>query len=95
MKATDKPVKSAALVGLGLDNDDGHTRLTRGKNFVLLGGSQDTHSVMQETAIKINEQLDRRGKRLEDVSIKELREICGEVKDSVGGPPSPSGRGSG
>ncbi len=84
MKATDKPVKSAALLGLGLDNDDGHTRLTRGKNFVLLGGSQDTHSVMQETAIKINEQLDRQGKRLEDVSVKELREICREVKDSVG-----------
>ena len=84
MKATGKPVKSAALLGLGLDNDDGHTRLTRGKNFVLLGGSQDTHSAMQETAIKINEQLDRRGKRLEDVSVKELREICHEVKDSVG-----------
>jgi hypothetical protein len=84
VRATDKPVKSAALVGLGLDNDDGHTRLTRGKNFVLLGGSHDTHSAMQETAIKINEQLDRRRKRLEDVSIKELREICREVKDSVG-----------
>ena len=84
MKATDKPVKSAALLGLGLDNDDGHTRLTRGKNFVLLGGSQDTHAAMQETAIKINEQLDRRSKRLEDVSIKELREIYREVKDSVG-----------
>ena len=84
MKATDKPAKSAALLGLGLDNDDGHTRLTRGKNFVLFGGSQDTHAAMQETAIKINEQLDRRGKRLEDVSVKELREICRDVKDSVG-----------
>jgi hypothetical protein len=84
VKATDKPAKSAALLGLGLDNDDGHTRLTRGKNFVLFGGSQDTHAAMQETAIKINEQLDRRGKRLEDVSVKELREICRDVKDSVG-----------
>jgi hypothetical protein len=84
VKATEKPAKSAALLGLGLDNDDGHTRLTRGKNFVLLGGSQDTHRAMQETAIKINERLDRRGKRLEDVSIKELREICHDVKDSLG-----------
>lgn len=84
MKATEKPAKSAALLGLGLDNDDGHTRLTRGKNFVLLGGSQDTHRAMQETAIKINERLDRQGKRLEDVSIKELREICHDVKDSLG-----------
>jgi len=34
---------------------------------------------MQETALKINEHLDQRGKRLEDVSIGELREICRET----------------
>ncbi len=85
MKASqpDKP-KSAALLGLGLDNDDGHTRITRGKNFLLCGGSQDTHTVMQETAVKINEHLDRRGKRLEDVPTGELRDICRDVRDSVG-----------
>ena len=67
--------KQAALLGLGLDNDDGHTRITRGKNFLLAGGSYETHAQMQETAVKINEQLDQRGQRLEDVSIRELREI--------------------
>lgn len=82
MKANDEP-KSAAILGLAFDNDDGHTRLTRGKNFVLLGGSQDTHAVMQETAIKVNERLDRSGKRLEDVSVKELRKILREVSESV------------
>ncbi len=81
--AKKKQNKSAALLGLGLDNDDGHTRLTRGKNFVLYGGSEQTHSVMQETAVKINEHLDKRGKQLEDVSARELREICSEVRDSV------------
>jgi len=70
-------------LGLAFDNDDGHTRLTRGKNFVLCGGSHQTHAVMQETAIKINEKLDHRGKRLEDVSIGELRDICNEVKESI------------
>jgi hypothetical protein len=30
---------------------------------------------MQETAIKVNEQLDKRSKRLEDVSLSELRDI--------------------
>lgn len=78
MKAT-KQRKQAALLGLGLDNQDGHKRLTRGKNFVLYGGSQDTHAQMQETAIKINEQLDRRGKRLEDISPREFSEIFHEV----------------
>jgi hypothetical protein len=71
--------KSAGLLGLAFDAEDGHTRLTRGDNFVLAGGSQETHAVMQETAIKINEHLDRRGKRLEEVSIRELRDICREI----------------
>jgi hypothetical protein len=38
---------------------------------------------MQETAIKINEQLDKRSKRLEDVSTSELRSICRDVAESV------------
>lgn len=84
MKATNKDRKSAALLGLAFDSDDGHTRLTRGENFVLYGGSQETHTVMQETALKINEHLDRRGKRLEDVSLRELRSICRDVTDSIG-----------
>ena len=67
--------KSAALVGMAFDAEDGQTRLTRGKNFVLCGGSDETHAVMQETAIKVNETLDRQGRRLEDVSLGELRDI--------------------
>jgi hypothetical protein len=85
MRATNKPDKSAALLGLAFDNEDGHTRLTRGENYVLCGGSQDTHAVMQETAVKINEHLDRKGKRLEDASAGELRSICREVAESIGG----------
>ena len=83
MRAAGNRKKSAALLGLGLDNDDGHTRLTRGKNFLLLGGSEETHAVMQETAVKINEHLDKSGQRLEDVSVTELRNICRDVDNSV------------
>lgn len=79
MKASRKKQARAALLGVGLDGDDGHTRLTRGDNFVLYGGSDETHSVMQETVIKVNESLDRRGKGLEEVSGKELRDIFFEV----------------
>ena len=83
MKRTENAQKpkapQAALLGLAFDAEDGHKRLTRGDNFVLFGGSQETHSVMQETAIKINEKLDQRGKRLEDVSMQELRDICHDV----------------
>jgi len=61
---------------LAFDADDGQKRITRGKNFLLAGGSQETHAVMQETAIKVNEHLAREGKQLADVSIGELRDIC-------------------
>jgi hypothetical protein len=84
VRAANVVPKSAALLGLAFDHEDGHTRLTRGKNFLLCGGSQDTHAVMQETAVKVNEQLDKRGKRLEDVSVGELRKICRDVTESIG-----------
>ncbi len=72
------------MLGIGLDNDDGHVRLTKGKNYALVGGSQDTHGLMQETAVKINEELENRGKRLEDLSVREFRDICQEVRESIG-----------
>ena len=31
--------KKALLLGLGFDNKDGHTRVTLGENFRLIGGS--------------------------------------------------------
>jgi hypothetical protein len=78
MRSAGKKAK-ATLLGMAFDAEDGHTRLTRGKNFVLCGGSTETHEVMQETAIKINEHLDQRGRRLEDMSLSELRDICQSV----------------
>ena len=74
-----KPAAKSALLGFGFDADDGHTRLTRGENFLLFGGSQDTHGQMQETAIKVNEELARRGKRLEDISPPELFDILYKI----------------
>ncbi len=74
-----RPPAEAALLGLAFDADDGQKRITRGKNFVLAGGSHDTHAVMQETAIKVNEHLTREGKQLSDISIRELRDICHEA----------------
>ena len=75
MKAARNKKTSAAMLGVGLDDAQGHTRLTRGDNFVLVGGSYETHARMQETAIKVNEQLEKRGQKLEDLSGGEFREI--------------------
>ena len=69
----------AWLLGLGLDNKDGHVRITRGPNFQLLGGSTETHEMMTETAVKVNEELLRRGKRLQDVSPNEFKDILDRI----------------
>lgn len=79
MKRSNRIGKKSALLGLAFDAEDGHRRITRGDNFLLCGGSEETHGVMQETAIKVNEQLADRGKRLEDVSARELGDIFREV----------------
>jgi len=68
--------RAALLLGLGLDHADDHVRVTRGQEFYLLGGSHDTHQAMQEKAIRFTEELDRRGKRLADVSRDELIDIA-------------------
>jgi hypothetical protein len=73
-----KKKKAAIMLGLGLDSD-GHKRLTTGPNFALLGGTQDTHDAMTEKAIKINEKLAAKGKKLEDVSREEFDEIAHAV----------------
>ncbi len=69
------PAKRAGLLGVGLDNQDGHKRVTQGEQFVLVGGSEETHGRMTETAIKTFEELKRRDKRLDSVDPRELAEI--------------------
>ena len=75
------------MVGLGMDSD-GHKRVTTGDNFVVAGGTQDTHEQMTETVVKINEKLTERGKCLNTVERTEFKDIA----ESVGlkeQPPTP------
>ncbi len=68
----------ALLLGVGLDSD-GHKRITTGPNFALVGGSEETHEVMTEQAIKINEKIKAKGKTLEEVSGPEFDDIAASV----------------
>jgi hypothetical protein len=70
----------ATLLGLAFDATDGHKRITRGSNFFLAGGSEETHGVMRDTIIKVNEQLDARGIELADVSPDELRDMLNDTQ---------------
>ena len=73
------------LLGVGLDSD-GHKRITKGDNFAMVGGTEETHDGMVEKAVKINEKLARKGKNLNNVT----REEFDDVAQSVGlVPPAP------
>ena len=67
------------LIGLGLDNKNEHKRFTKGHNFCLIGGSEDTHKAMQEKSIKFNELLKERRKTLDEINNKEFYEIADKV----------------
>jgi hypothetical protein len=69
------------FVGVGLDNQDGHQRLTRAEHFLLVGGSEETHGRMQEVSIRFNESLEQRGKRLQDASVQEVVDLMRRAMD--------------
>ena len=76
----DQPGKGKRhLLGLGLDNEDGHVRVTRGDNFSLYVCSEATHERMQETCLKLNEKIRGRGKTLDQVSGEEMRDLFHEI----------------
>lgn len=81
--------KKAWLLGLGLDNKDGHVRMTMGENFKLFGGSEETHGRMQEQSIKMNECLKQRGKTLDEMGRQEFCEIADKLGMPLCKPPVP------
>ncbi|MGF1579338.1 MAG: hypothetical protein ACFCD0_08255 [Gemmataceae bacterium] len=63
------------VLGVGLDTDDGHKRITQNEDVVLVGGSEETHERMQEVSIKFNESLKARGKRVQDAEVSEVIDL--------------------
>ena len=63
------------LIGIGLDCEDGHTRVTGGEEFSIVGGSEKTHECMTETICKTFEDLKNNGKTLNNVEENQLRDM--------------------
>jgi hypothetical protein len=76
--------KVNGIVGVGLDAEDGHKRVTRTEEMVLLGGSEETHGRMQETAIRFGEELEKRGKALPETSVREAIDLLREAIEKTG-----------
>ena len=79
MMQNQNPNRDAMLLGMGFDHADGQKRITKGDNFCLVGGSEETHERMTETTIKFNEKLARKGKHLSEVSREEFADLLREA----------------
>jgi hypothetical protein len=66
----------AALIGFGLDNADDQQRVTRSDQSFILGGSEETHGYLQETAVRLECELDRIGRDLGDLDPSELADLA-------------------
>ena len=80
-KSQKKTIEFVGLFGVGLDNQDEHKRITKGDEFLLVGGSQETHERMQDVAIHVTESLGEKGKRLRDAETEELVDLLRKAMD--------------
>jgi hypothetical protein len=69
------------FLGVGLDSKDGHQRLTKNEHFLLVGGSEETHEKMQETAVKFTEALENKGKTLRETTLEEILDLFHDAQD--------------
>ena len=80
-KSKEKAVETLGLLGVGLDNEDQHKRITKGEEFLLVGGSEETHERMQDVAIHVTEALRHKGKRFQDAEIQEVIDLVHDAMD--------------
>jgi hypothetical protein len=69
----------AAIIGLGLDGGPGPRRILNGSQCFVVGGSPETHAAMVETMLRLESELERRGRTLGDVSPDELLDIAARI----------------
>ncbi len=79
-KKKDEP-ELVGFLGVGLDNEDEHKRVTRTRDFTIVGGSEETHERMQDTAIHFEESLDKKGKTLQEASLREVLELLARAME--------------
>ncbi|MDR0361788.1 MAG: hypothetical protein LBJ46_03750 [Planctomycetota bacterium] len=65
----------ALLVGFGLDDSNGHFRVTRADGTRLFGGSEATHEEMRLRADRILNELGRLGYNLSSITREQLAEV--------------------
>ncbi len=79
-ESKEKERQVVGFLGVGLDGDGEH-RVTRTEHFFLVGGSENTHERMQDTAVKFNEALTRRGQPLQQLPVKVVIDLLRQAHE--------------
>ena len=80
-KKRGKKEEVLGFLGVGLDAKDGHSRVTQSEHFLLLGGSEETHERMQDTAIRFGETLKKSGKPLCETEPQQALDLLRDALD--------------
>jgi len=80
-KPKETKTELVGLFGIGFDHQDEHQRITEGEEFLLVGGSEETHERMQDVAIHVTESLKNKGKRLQDACVDEVIDLMHKAMD--------------
>jgi hypothetical protein len=80
-KSKKKDEQVIGFLGVGLNNDDGHKRVTSNGPFLLVGGSEETHERLQDISIRFNETLQKRGKILPETLVEEVLDILNAASE--------------
>jgi len=75
-----KRKKIIRLLGVGFDADDGHVRITKGENYDVLMGSDESHEYIQQLIQRIEDELKARGMSLDDLTPEEFGEFVQSIK---------------
>jgi hypothetical protein len=80
--------RKGVIVGVRVDRKpDGHTRVSRGDDFVALGGSKEGHEHLRDTVAYISDEAKRRGRPAADMGREEFREVVERAVEKAGPPP--------
>ena len=69
----------AAIIGLGFDGPQIPRRVSTGEHCLILGGSAETHADMLETVLRLDDELERLGRPLGELSPMELAELAWRI----------------
>jgi hypothetical protein len=75
-----KRKKIIRLLGVGFDAEDGHLRLTKGENYDVLMGSDESHEYLQRLIQNIEAELLEQHLGLDDLTPEQFSDLVRKLK---------------